>query len=60
MTSPAATAPVHKQRSRLALAARAARASLDRCLWTGAVAAGEVIKHYGARPIVDLKALVQL
>ena len=42
------------------LAARAARASLDRCLWTGAVAAGEVIKHYGARPIVDLKALVQL
>ena len=42
------------------LAARARKASLERCLWTGAIAAGEVIKHYGARPIVDLKALVQL
>ena len=42
------------------LAARARRASLERCLWTGAIAAGEVIKHYGARPIVDLKALVKL
>ena len=42
------------------LAARAKGASLERCLWTGAIAAGEVIKHYGARPIVDLKKLVQL
>ena len=42
------------------LTARAKNASLERCLWTGAIAAGEVIKHYGARPIVDLKALVQL
>ena len=42
------------------LAARARQASLERCLWTGAIAAGEVIKHYGARPIVDLKTLVQL
>ena len=42
------------------LAARCRGASLERCLWTGAIAAGEVIKHYGARPIVDLKAIVQL
>ena len=42
------------------LAARSKGASLERCLWTGAIAAGEVIKHYGARPIVDLKAIVQL
>jgi sugar/nucleoside kinase (ribokinase family) len=42
------------------LAARCKGASLERCLWTGAIAAGEVIKHYGARPIVDLKAMVQL
>ncbi len=42
------------------LAARARKASLERCLWTGAIAAGEVIKHYGARPIVDLKTLVKL
>ena len=42
------------------LAARAKRASLERCLWTGAIAAGEVIQHYGARPIADLKALVKL
>lgn len=42
------------------LAARAKRLSLERCLWTGAIAAGEVIQHYGARPIADLKALVQL
>jgi len=42
------------------LAARCKGASLERCLWTGAIAAGEVIKHYGARPIVDLKAIVQL
>jgi sugar/nucleoside kinase (ribokinase family) len=42
------------------LAARAKQASLERCLWTGAIAAGEVIQHYGARPIADLKALVKL
>ena len=42
------------------LAARAKNAGLERCLWTGALAAGEVIQHYGARPITDLKALVQL
>jgi sugar/nucleoside kinase (ribokinase family) len=42
------------------LAARAKDASLERCLWTGAIAAGEVIQHYGARPIADLKALVKL
>ena len=42
------------------LAARAKQASLERCLWTGAIAAGEVIQHYGARPITDLKALVRL
>ncbi|MBA3668260.1 MAG: adenosine kinase [Sphingomonas sp.] len=42
------------------LAARAKGAGLERCLWTGAIAAGEVIGHYGARPIADLKALVQL
>ena len=42
------------------LAARAKQAGLERCLWTGALAAGEVIQHYGARPITDLKQLVQL
>ena len=42
------------------LAARCKGASLERCLWTGALAAGEVIQHYGARPIADLKELVKL
>ena len=42
------------------LTARCKGANLERCLWTGAIAAGEVIKHYGARPIVDLTAIVQL
>ena len=42
------------------LAARAKAMSLERCLWTGAIAAGEVIQHYGARPIADLKTLVKL
>ena len=42
------------------LAAHCKGASLERCLWTGAIAAGEVIQHYGARPIADLKPLVQL
>ena len=42
------------------LTARCKGASLERCLRTGAIAAGEVIQHYGARPITDLKALVKL
>ena len=42
------------------LTARCKGASLERCLWTGAIAAAEVIKHFGARPITDLKKLVQL
>lgn len=42
------------------LTARCKGASLERCLWTGAIAAAEVIQHYGARPITDLKKLVQL
>jgi sugar/nucleoside kinase (ribokinase family) len=42
------------------LTARCKGASLERCLWTGAIAAGEVIQHYGARPITELKALVKL
>jgi len=32
--------------------------SLTRCLEMGAVAAAEVISHYGARPEADLKALM--
>ncbi|MXP44515.1 adenosine kinase [Allopontixanthobacter sediminis] len=32
--------------------------SLENCLTMGAVAAAEVISHYGARPEADLKALV--
>ena len=31
---------------------------LDQCLRIGAIAAAEVISHYGARPEADLKALV--
>ena len=31
---------------------------LERCLEMGAICAGEVISHYGARPEADLKALV--
>ena len=42
------------------LTARCKGASLERCLWTGAIAAGEVIQQYGARPMTDLKKLVQL
>lgn len=42
------------------LTARCKGASLERCLWTGAIAASEVIQHYGARPIADLKELVKL
>ena len=32
-------------------------ASLEACLKLGAICAGEVISHYGARPEADLKAL---
>jgi sugar/nucleoside kinase (ribokinase family) len=39
------------------LTARCKDASLERCLWTGAIAAAEVIQHYGARPEKDLRAL---
>jgi sugar/nucleoside kinase (ribokinase family) len=42
------------------LTAHCKGASLERCLWTGAIAAGEVIQHYGARPITDLKAKIGL
>src|SRR5512139_1498704 len=42
------------------LTARCKSASLERCLWTGAIAAGEVIQQYGARPMTDLKKLVKL
>ncbi|MDV3256407.1 MAG: adenosine kinase [Sphingomonas sp.] len=41
------------------LAARCRNASLERCLWTGAIAAAEVIQQYGARPVTDLKSLIQ-
>ncbi len=33
---------------------------LDHCLETGAIAAAEVISHFGARPEADLKQLVRL
>ena len=42
------------------LTARCKGATLERCLWTGAIAAAEIIQHYGARPTTDLKALVKL
>lgn len=42
------------------LTAHCKGASLERCLFTGAIAAGEVIQHYGARPITDLKSKVAL
>ena len=42
------------------LTARCKGATLERCLWTGAIAAAEVIQHYGARPMTDLKKLVKL
>lgn len=42
------------------LTARCKGASLERCLWTGAIAAAEVIQQYGARPVTDLRQLVQL
>ena len=33
---------------------------LRKCLQTGAIAAAEIISHFGARPEADLKTLVQL
>jgi sugar/nucleoside kinase (ribokinase family) len=42
------------------LTARCKGASLERCLWTGAIAAAEVIQQYGARPMADMKKLVKL
>ena len=42
------------------LAARAKGAGLEKCLSTGAIAAAEVIAHYGARPESDLGKLVDL
>ncbi|HEX9932128.1 MAG TPA: adenosine kinase [Allosphingosinicella sp.] len=41
------------------LAAHARGADLERSLTTGAIAAAEIISHYGARPEADLKALVE-
>ena len=40
------------------LAGYARKASIHRCLAMGAVAAAEIISHYGARPEADLKALI--
>jgi sugar/nucleoside kinase (ribokinase family) len=42
------------------LAARCRGHSVERCLETGAIAAAEVISHFGARPEADLRQLVQL
>ena len=42
------------------LAARCKGHDLEQSLWTGAIAAGEVISHFGARPEADLKELVRL
>lgn len=42
------------------LTAHCKGASLERCLFTGAIAAGEVIQHFGARPVTDLKSKVAL
>ncbi len=42
------------------LAARARGHELTRCLQAGAIAAAEVISHFGARPEADLKTLVRL
>ena len=40
------------------LAGFARKASIHRCLAMGAVAAAEIISHYGARPEADLRALI--
>jgi sugar/nucleoside kinase (ribokinase family) len=42
------------------LAARCKGHDLQQQLWTGSIAAGEVISHFGARPEADLKELVRL
>ena len=42
------------------LAARCRGRSLKECLKTGAIAAAEVISHFGARPEADLKELARL
>jgi sugar/nucleoside kinase (ribokinase family) len=42
------------------LAARCRGRELKACLETGAMAAAEVISHFGARPEVDLRELVSL
>ncbi|HET7604508.1 MAG TPA: adenosine kinase [Sphingomicrobium sp.] len=42
------------------LAARLREQPLERCLETGALAAAEVISHFGARPEADLRQLVRL
>ena len=42
------------------LVARARGASLAKCLETGAIAAAEIISHFGARPEADLKKLVRI
>ena len=41
------------------LAGQARHEPLDRCLRMGAIAAAEIISHFGARPEADLKALMQ-
>ena len=42
------------------LTARCRGHKLRKCLETGAIAAAEIISHFGARPEADLKALVKL
>ena len=42
------------------LVARARGAGLAKCLETGAIAAAEIISHFGARPEADLRKLVSL
>ena len=42
------------------LTARCRGHDMRKCLETGAIAASEVISHFGARPEADLKALIQL
>jgi sugar/nucleoside kinase (ribokinase family) len=42
------------------LTARCRGHEIDRCLETGAIAAAEIISHFGARPEADLKQLVRL
>jgi sugar/nucleoside kinase (ribokinase family) len=42
------------------LVARARGHELRRCLETGAIAAAEIISHFGARPEADLKKLIRI